>query len=98
MSSTSKNEKMLSFHEKSVTVSRFTDNKKPKFSLFGLLVLIGAVVGGASMPPFINMYGDISTFIKNLWRCQLNFLISIPFVIHLIASEPETIDYGYIFS
>jgi len=63
---------------------------------FAYLVLFAAVFGGASVPSFFNLYGDISATTKNLWRCQTNFLISLPFVFHTIRSQPESIDFRYI--
>ena len=88
----------ISFHEMSVAIDSSLLNQKKPFNLFGLFVLLMAVIGGGSVPAFINMYGDISTFTKNLWRCQINLIASLPLVIFTVYKKNEPIDYEYLTS
>lgn len=79
------------------SIPGFQAEKNQGYNLFGVFLLFLLVIGGASMPSFINMWGEVSTFTKNMWRTELNFLISLPFTLHIQMTEPESIDYGYIF-
>ena len=91
------NEKIiLSFHDISVAVTKAEDAKPKPFSLIGVIILCLAVLGGGSMAPCFNLYGGISTFTKNLWRWQMNFIISIPLVIYTVYKEPHSIDYNFL--
>jgi hypothetical protein len=70
-------------------------SSKP-FCLIGIVVLGLSIIGGSAIPPFMNLYGDVSTFTKNLWKCQLNFIISIPLVILSMRSQSEHCDWEFI--
>jgi hypothetical protein len=59
---------ILSFYGIPVESSVFHKQKKEPFSWIGGLVLFFSILGLSSNAPFINMYGDVNTFTKNLWR------------------------------
>ena len=93
-----KNSEILlsSFHDITVSINNNERSSKKHFSIFGLLLLMAGVLGGSSMAPCFNMYGNISTFTKNLWRCQMNFWMSIPFVLYAYYSERNSINFEFL--
>ena len=90
------NKLILSSHDTWVCTPKAEDSKLKSFSYLGLFILIMAVFGGGSMAPWFNLYGNISTFTKNLWRWQMNFLISIPLVLYTLYNEPSSIDFNFL--
>jgi hypothetical protein len=82
--------------EISIVLATQTSSSKNSISLIGVVILALSIFGGASIPPFMNLYGDVSTYTKNLWRCQLNFIISIPLVMLSMQTQGEHCDWEFI--
>ena len=68
-----------------------------KFKWIGAVILLSAIVGGSSIGPIFNMYGDVNPFLKNLWRWQLNIAIVLPYVLYTLKKSPEAIDSKYLY-
>jgi drug/metabolite transporter (DMT)-like permease len=80
----------------SLNLNDAESNPKKSLSLIGVMILFLSIFGMASIPPFMNLYGDVNTFTKNLWKAELNLLASIPLAYFSFRSCKDTWDWEFI--
>lgn len=72
------------------------EEQKSNSVSYGWIHLVVGTIGvlsGSSITPIFGLFPEVDTLIKNFWRCQLVFILSLPICFFMILRSKDTINW-----